>query len=443
MLHKIEKYIDEQDLLKPDSTVIVGTSGGADSMALLDILRRLNYTCIAAHCNFHLRGSESNRDAAFVRNWCEQHKIEVTFTDFDTHKYAREHKVSIEMAARELRYRWFEAIREKYSAQAIAVAHHRDDSIETVLLNLIRGTGIKGLTGISPKNGYIVRPLLVVSHEEIRDYLRERDIPFVFDSTNADDAFLRNAIRLKIMPALETLNPAVKEAIQRTSYHLSETEKVYQHSLEQWTKDIFIDNKIAIEPMKKSPSPRSLLFHILSPLGFSPSDIEDVFESINAQPGKIFYANTGYRLTRDRDYFLLDKVQPQTSESVFYIDADCIEMTHPIHLKIEKISSDNAIVKDKSILYLDMDTISFPLVLRRWKPGDWFVPFGMNGRKKLSDYFTDRKFSVSDKENVWILVSGDDIVWIVGERSDNRFRVADTTRKMLVMHIIGEERHKK
>ncbi len=443
MLHKIEKYIEQQSLIKPGSTVIVGTSGGADSMALLDILRRLNHPCIAAHCNFHLRGDESNRDAAFVRNWCEQHKIEATFVDFDTHKYAREQKISIEMAARELRYRWFETVRKKYSAQAIAVAHHRDDSIETVLLNLIRGTGIKGLTGISPKNGYIVRPLLVVSHEEIHEYLRGRDIPFVFDSTNADEAFLRNAIRLKIIPALETLNPAVKEAILRTSYHLSETEKVYQHSLEQWTKDIFIDNKIAIEPMKKLPSPRSLLFHILSPLGFSSSDIEDVYESINAQPGKRFYSNKGYRLTRDRDCFLLDKVRSQTSESDFYIDADCNEVKHPMHLKIEKTSSDNAIVKDKSILYLDIDTISFPLVLRRWKPGDWFIPFGMTGRKKLSDYFTDRKFSASDKENVWILISGDDIVWIVGERSDNRFRVTDTTRNMLVIHIIGEERRKK
>ena len=435
MLRRVENYIEKKELLAPNAKVIVGLSGGADSMALLDILTLLGYRCIAAHCNFHLRGEESNRDAAFVKQWCKTTDIEFTSVDFDTEGYAADKKISIEMAARELRYHWFEIIRKQYSAQAIAVAHHKDDSIETVLLNLVRGTGIHGLTGIMPKNGYIVRPLLCLSRLEVESYLEERGIPHVLDSTNNEAIYVRNFLRLNIIPELEKLNPAVKDAISRTSDNIAEAEKVYNSTIEKDIKQVFSENKIDISELHKTASPQSVLFELLSPLGFQSSVIDDILNSLDGISGKVFYSNE-YRLIKDREYLLLDKIGQEEQKDEFLIDKLSQEITHPIHLNINLKQNDNSIEKDTNKLFADADKLTFPLVLRKWKQGDWFIPFGMKGRKKLSDYFSDQKFSLKDKEDCWILTSGDDIVWIVGKRSDNRFRVTEETKNVLCVEWV-------
>ncbi|MFY9514815.1 MAG: tRNA lysidine(34) synthetase TilS, partial [Dysgonamonadaceae bacterium] len=403
MIEKVRSYIKENRLLKPDDRVIVGLSGGMDSMTLIDVLLSLGYNCMAVHCNFHLRGEESERDAAFVEQWCESAKVGLVSVDFDTYRYAAEHKISIEMAARELRYKWFEDIRKEHHADAIAVAHHRDDLAETVLLNLIRGTGIRGLSGISPKNNSIVRPLLGISRDEIEAYVDERKLPFIFDSSNSDDAFVRNFLRLNVIPLLEKINPSVKNSIYRTAQHVGEARKIYDFYVENQKKAIFAGNRINIDKLKTTLSPATMLFEILSPFGFNASVIEDICQCLDSIPGKVFYSND-YRLIKDRKDLILDKISDENfSQREYAIDKVSQEITDPIRLKISFLSGNITINKDARFLYADADKLSFPLTLRKWQPGDWFIPFGMKGRKKLSDFFTDRKFSLPDKENAWVL----------------------------------------
>ena len=444
MLEKVREYIHKENLIPDNTKVIVGLSGGMDSMVLLDILMLLGYNCMAAHCNFHLRGKESNRDEKFVKKWCKSIDIPYTSINFDTNQYATDRKISIEMAARELRYNWFETLRRHYQADYIAVAHHKDDSVETVLLNLIRGTGIKGLTGISPKNGCVVRPLLCISRSEIENYISERDIPYVTDSTNNEDLYLRNALRLNIIPSLEKLNPSVKDTIYRTSKNVNEAEKVYSESIQKSIKEVYSDNKIDINKLRQTASPRSVLFELLTPYNFTPSTIEDISESINSISGKIFYSDSSanfnknkYRIIKDRNYFLLDVVNVINNENQTYlIEEGTTEINFPLNIKIREIDSPSDIEFNNSTIYIDATKIKFPLVLRKWRSGDWFIPFGMNGRKKLSDYFTDRKFSLKDKEDAWILSTGDDIVWIVGERNDNRFKITENTKHIISIECI-------
>ena len=444
MLEKVREYIQKENLILHNTKVIVGLSGGMDSMVLLDILTLLGYSCLAAHCNFHLRGEESNRDEIFVKKWCKSIDIPFTSINFDTNQYASDLKISIEMAARELRYNWFETLRRHYQANCIAVAHHKDDSVETVLLNLIRGTGIKGLTGISPKNGYVVRPLLCISRSEIENYILERDIPYVTDSTNSEDLYLRNSIRLNVIPLLETLNPSVKDTIYRTSKNVTEAEKVYSESIQKTIKKVFNNNKIDINELRQTASPRSVLFEILTPYNFTPSTIEDISESIDSISGKIFFSDSNsnfekkkYRLIKDRNSFLLDVVNDIYNENEMYlIEEGTSEINFPVSIKIREISSPADIIYNSHFLYIDADKIKYPLVLRKWRSGDWFIPFGMKGKKKLSDYFTDRKFSLKDKENVWLLTYENDIVWIVGERNDNRFKITENTKKIIFIEQI-------
>lgn len=438
MIDRVQKFIQSEKLLPHNAKVIVGLSGGIDSMVLLDLLVLLEYRCIAAHCNFHLRGAESDRDADFVRKWCKNTDIPFTSIDFDTTGYAEDRKISIEMAARELRYEWFEILRKQYEADAIAVAHHRDDSVETVLLNLIRGTGIKGLSGISPRNGYVVRPLLTVSRSEIEDYIIERELPYVTDSTNDQDIYLRNYLRLNVIPKLEVVNPSVKESIIRTSKNISEAEKIYSESIREYIDVVFINDKINIPMLKKTASPQSVLFELLSPLGFTSSTIEDIFQSMDSTPGKVFLSDR-YRVIKDRSDFILEKITSDIiSDEHYLIEEESKEITFPVRFNLRKEKTPVKIEKKKNILYADADKLKFPLIMRRWKAGDWFIPFGMNGKKKLSDYFTDRKFSLKDKKEAWVILSGENIVWIVNERSDNRYKITDESKNIFIIEYVDK-----
>lgn len=438
MIDRVQKFIQSEKLLPHNAKVIVGLSGGMDSMVLLDLLVLLEYRCIAAHCNFHLRGAESDRDADFVRKWCKNTDIPFTSIDFDTTGYAEDRKISIEMAARELRYEWFEILRKQYEADAIAVAHHRDDSVETVLLNLIRGTGIKGLSGISPRNGYVVRPLLTVSRSEIEDYIIERELPYVTDSTNDQDIYLRNYLRLNVIPKLEVVNPSVKESIIRTSKNISEAEKIYSESIREYIDVVFINDKINIPMLKKTASPQSVLFELLSPLGFTSSTIEDIFQSMDSTPGKVFLSDR-YRVIKDRSDFILERITSDIiSDEHYLIEEESKEITFPVRFNLRKEKTPVKIEKKKNILYADADKLKFPLIMRRWKAGDWFIPFGMNGKKKLSDYFTDRKFSLKDKKEAWVILSGENIVWIVNERSDNRYKITDESKNIFIIEYVDK-----
>lgn len=434
----VRAYIEKFQLLTKDQPVLVGVSGGADSIALLTLLVKLGYSCIGAHCNFHLRDDESMRDEQFTADFISLLKIPFCTVDFNTTQYAAEHHLSIEMAARELRYNWFEEKRQEYGAQAIAVAHHRDDSVETVLMNLIRGTGIRGLSGIPPRNGYIVRPLLCVSRKDIVEWLSTQDLVYVTDSTNLTDAYTRNFIRLRILPLLEEINPSVRTAIARTAEHLSSAEAIYLDVLKKAKAEVLdTENRISIPLLMRYPSPETILYELLKPFYFTRLVANEVFRSLFKESGKTFYSPT-FRLVKDRDYLLVTSIEKE-SPSCYVYDAVEGYWREPIELSCRKIviNNDFHIHKDKNIAYFDYEKLSFPLTLRRWKEGDWFIPFGMKGRKKLSDYFSDNKFSRLDKERVWLLCSGDNIIWIVGERSDNRFCLDKTTRSVLVVHFFS------
>lgn len=420
---KIAQYIDNEKLFPLNARIIVALSGGADSVALLRILHTLGYDCEAAHCNFHLRGAESDRDEMFVRKLCKTMRIPLHTIDFATEQYAIEKKISIEMAARELRYQWFAEIKEKTKANVIAVAHHQDDSVETVLLNLIRGTGINGLLGIRPKNGDIVRPLLCISRKEITDYLQNAKQEYMTDSTNLQDEYTRNKIRLNLLPLMQEINPLVKEHIIDTSNYLNDVNRIYNKGIEEGKQRVIEKGDIRIISLLKEPSPEALLFEILYPLGFNAAQTKNILAMLEGQTGKQFISKDGWRVVKDRELLLIDKKEKQE------IPPFCL-------IKEEKeYTKDFIIPREKHIACFDTDKLIGEINLRKWQTGDIFIPFGMKGKKKVSDYLTDRKFSIIQKENQWVLCCGDKIIWIVGERTDNRFRIDEKTKKVTVFKM--------
>ncbi|MDH6311993.1 tRNA(Ile)-lysidine synthase [Parabacteroides sp. PFB2-10] len=435
MLQTVHTYIQSNRLLPEGGRVVVGLSGGADSVALLKILVCLGYRCFAVHCNFHLRGEESDRDEAFSRRLAETLQIPFSSIDFDTTHYAAEHALSIEMAARELRYRWFEEKRLEWEADCIAVAHHRDDSVETLLMNLMRGTGIRGMGGIRPKNGYVIRPLLCVSREEIVSWLDSEQQPYMTDHTNASDIYTRNFIRLRILPLMEQINPSVREAIARTADHLSSAETLYRKAIEEAKKKVLLEpGLLSIPSLMHCEEPETMLFELLSPYHFNRLQVCDIFSSLQKESGKLFFSST-HRLLKDRMTLLLTPLEEEKSPESFLIHSENDVAHLPIELSFRQIvySSESVIGKDKNCAWFDADKIRFPLELRRWQKGDWFIPFGMQGKQKLSDYFINHKYSRFEKENAWLLCSGDNILWIVGERTDNRFRIEPSTKQALIV----------
>jgi len=432
----IINYIENNRLLKPDDKIIVGLSGGADSIALLHILHKLDYNCIAAHCNFHLRGEESDRDEKFAEKFAASLNVPFFKKDFDTSSIAKERGISIEMAARDLRYQWFAALRENQQADAIAVAHHRDDSIETLLLNLIRGTGIKGLTGIQPRNGSIVRPLLCVSKKEILQYVHEQKLPFITDSSNEQEKIIRNKIRLQLIPLLETINPSVRDAIIQTIDNLNEAAKIYDAEIEKAIQIIYNNGSISIPLLKKFSSPESILFELLKNYGFGKETVREIYFAMDSQPGKTFYAPE-YYILKDRNEFLLSPIVSK-DENEYYIQENETFMEFPLRMEISIRKNDVTVDIDKNAntACLDYDKLQFPLILRKWKTGDKFIPFGMKNFQKLSDFFTNSKFSIIQKEKTWILTSGKEIVWVVNHRIDERYKVNNSTKNLYIIKLL-------
>lgn len=422
-MQEVVQYIEHHKLFSLDDKILVALSGGADSVALLRLLLSLGYTCEAAHCNFHLRGAESDRDEHFVRQLCLEHRVTLHTVHFNTEQEAKERHISIEMAARELRYAWFEKTREACSAAVIAVAHHQDDSVETLLLNLIRGTGINGLRGIRPRNGHIVRPLLCLDRKEITGYLESIGQSYVTDSTNLQDEYTRNKIRLNLLPMMQEINPSVKESILKTAEHLDDAASIYNIGIEEAKLRVKTSEGISINALKQEAASETVLFEILHPLGFNAAQVRDICRTLDGQPGKVF-ATPGWRVIKDRGSLLIEPVQ---------------EAVKPLlEMKEHPYAPDFMIPRDKATACFDADKLQHPLSLRLCRQGDSFVPFGMKGRKKVSDYLTDRKFSLLRKERQWVLCCGDDIIWLVGERVDNRFRIDEKTRKVLVVSTIDQ-----
>ena len=436
MLSTVQAYIAQHQLLRPGAPVIVGLSGGADSVALLHILTRLGYPCVAAHCNFHLRNDESDADADFAQQTAEALGLPFRRIDFDTADYARQNGVSTEMAARTLRYEWFETLRRELGAEAIAVAHHRDDNVETVLLNLIRGTGLSGLCGMRPRNGHIVRPLLSVDRHQIVRWLADRHLPFRTDSSNASDVYRRNFVRLRLLPLMEQLNPSVRDAILRMAGHLTDVEAIYRNAIDSHRAHLIdADGRISIDALLRTPAPHAMLFELLTPYGFTPSQCADIARALSRESGRSFVAPGGrWHLLKDRLHLILYPAD-EVSADAFTLTLGS-ELTAPIRLSLEERIVDDTFTISCSphVATFDADRIALPLTLRRWRAGDSFVPFGMTGRKKLSDYFSDHKFSLLHKAAAWILCDASGrILWIVGHRTDNRFRITSKTSRALIV----------
>ncbi|MBQ5887883.1 MAG: tRNA lysidine(34) synthetase TilS [Bacteroidaceae bacterium] len=427
MKHKVERFIDEHKLLEQGDKVLVATSGGADSVALLIVLHRLGYNCEAIHCNFHLRGDESNRDELFTKELCRRLGIRLHTIHFDTKAYAREKSISIEMAAREQRYATFEEHRTAIGAKAIAVAHHRDDSAETMLLNLTRGTGIKGLRGIQPKNGHIIRPLLCVGRDEITEYLEWRGEKYVTDSTNLTSDYTRNKIRLEILPKLAEINPSILASLADTAQHISDAEKIYSHAIKEAIERVRQGNVISIEKLAQEIAPATVLHEILSPLGFNSAQIGDITASMTDEGSKKFNTKE-WSVIKDRgelmilrktDFAHVDMELPQEGTIVTAQGA----------LTVTRAAFNGEIPRERNIACLDADRLQLPLRLRNTHGGDRFAPFGMRGTKLVSDYLTDRKKNPVEKQSQLIVADAmGNIVWLVNERPAAQCCISEKTK---------------
>ena len=439
MFHwNIQKYIEEKQLFTLHDKVLVALSGGADSVALLRVLLVLGYHCEAAHCNFHLRGEESDRDERFVNELCKGLGVALHVTHFDTVTYASRHHVSIEMAAREMRYDWFEQLRKERGMAVIAVAHHRDDSVETLLLNLIRGTGIAGLTSMKPRNGFVVRPLLTVSRKDIESYLSEHGVSYVVDCTNLESVYIRNKIRLQVLPLLRSINPSVDHSIYSSILNLREVESVYKAAIHEQEQNV-LEYKgeyiyIPVEKLKQLPSPKAFLFEFLTPYGFVSEQITEIISSCGGISGKVFLSRN-YRIVKDREYLILEPPEREEAGTVVEKIESLEECGTLLHGNLSYRCLDNdetyCFSRDKSYACFDLDKLVFPLIIRRWETGDRFTPFGMKDSRKLSDYFRDRKYSLIDKANTLLLCSGNTIIWILGERAADGYRVTADTKRII------------
>ena len=454
---RVRRFASVHELFVYGGKYIVALSGGADSVSLLFVLKHLEHELgigvEAAHCNFHLRGAESVRDEEFCKQLCERLSVPLHLIHFDTQAYADLHRVSIEMAARDLRYGYFENLRRDIEAQDICVAHHRDDSVETVLLNLVRGTGLRGLRGIQPRNGNIIRPLLSLSREDIVQYLDALGESYVTDSTNLHNDVKRNKIRLDVMPLLRELNPSVSQSIFESSLRVGEALKVFDEAMKRSIADVTATSPshhltispphhlvISVERLKQQPSPEYTLHEILSSYGFTSAQIEQIYGSLDTcSAGKII-ASDSHELAFDRGSLL---VQPRTNaadaarsmripETGTYVFSDSLK----IKVAAEDCGDDYVPSRAAYCVCLDASDIKFPLTLRHIEQGDRFVPFGMNGMKLVSDYLTDRKKNVFEKRAQLVVTDAQQrIVWLVGERTDNRFRITADTKHALRLTI--------
>ena len=444
MKQKISDYISKHSLLSRDALHLVALSGGADSVALLRILRDLDYQIEAAHCNFHLRGAESDRDEAFVRQLCDSLGIKLHLIHFDTETYASVHQVSIEMAARDLRYGYFHSLCKDIGAETVCVAHHRDDAVETFLMNLLRGSGIHGLTGIRPKNGQIVRPLLCVGRQDILDYLHSIGQDYVTDSTNLESIVLRNKLRLQVLPLLKQLNPKAVENIDKTANYLREAEKVYnayfaadpdrgqvpvRNNPAQMADRYLSPVRIPLDEIAKQPSAECFLHEWLSPYGFNPSQIAQILDDLTGESGREFLSAT-HTLLIDRSQLVLEPKQAEI-KPLRIPEAGNYRFSPEILFSV-KLTDDLSISKSEECATLDAANIQFPLTVRQVAPGDAFCPFGMEGRKLVSDFLTDRKISLLEKRRQLVVTAANgDIIWLVGQRTDHRYRITASTHQVL------------
>ena len=436
MISRVQQYIINNSLFSKDSRLLLAISGGADSVCLFFILKDLGYKVELAHCNFNLRGKESDEDENFVRDLADKFAINFYIKSFKTRKYADTQKISIQMAARDLRYKWFNYLLENNNIDFVISAHHKDDNIETFFINLIRGTGINGLCGMMPRNNNVIRPMLEISKYEIQEYLSLKNIRYRYDSSNSDPKYLRNKIRHQLMPLLNEMNPNIQQTISDEMLFLGDINKFFQRHIDIVRARLLICNngiyKINISHLIELENLEIIFFELLKPFGLS--QVTQILKALESQSGKKFFSST-HQLIIDRQEIIISLAE-NYQDDIEIIELD-IEIESPLNLKFTK-SADTSVCKDLNIAKFDFEKISFPLRLRRWKSGDKFMPLGMRNFKKLSDFYIDEKYSVLEKDRQWILCSNNDIIWIVGNRIDDRYKVENYTKKVYIAELFNK-----
>ena len=439
LFENFETYIKQKNLLSKNDKILLTVSGGIDSMVMMHLFHRKGIECIIAHCNFHLRADESDGDEKFVKIQSEQLDFPFYSVNFDTKEYAESNGISIQMAARELRYSWFNKLAKENSINYISVAHNKDDSLETFFINLSRGTGIAGLTGINPHTENIIRPLLFASRLEITEYANHHSIQFREDSSNASNKYLRNYIRNEILPSLQAATPHFRNALAECMERLQEVNLIYENSIHDIIQNIVTYEKdiisIDISKLIATVSPKTVLFEILKKYQFPSSMIAEILQSLTAISGKQFFSST-HRIVKDREKLLITGLH-HTSDSSYYIEELNGEIYTPLSLTFDTIQKtlDFAIERKPTTALLDFNKLSFPLKIRKWHTGDYFIPLGMKGMKKISDFFIDQKLSLAEKENTWLLISESNIIWIIGRRIDDRYKITDATEKIFRLTV--------
>ena len=434
MLDRFKNHITNHLSFLQNSKLLIAISGGLDSVVLTHLCHKSGLNIALAHCNFNLRGDESDEDELFVSKLAEELTLELFANNFETTDFAQANKLSTQMAARELRYDWFFDLADHLKYDYILTAHHADDNLETFLINLTRGTGLQGLTGIPEVNGKIVRPLLPFSREDLERYARREDVKWREDSSNASKKYLRNKLRHDIIPTLKEMNPQLLQNFQNTLSHLSDSQEVIDDAIAKLqNKVVSMDGsliKLDVKKLKTLSKPKSYLFELLKDFNFTEWD--DVADLLTAQSGKQVVSKS-HRLIKDRDFLLLSEIKSIAKECIS-ISKEQSKVQTSLGLLI--LEEADAVVKtDKNTIFVDADILNFPLTVRSWEEGDCFYPLGMKGKKKVSKYFKDEKLSLIEKEQVRLLCSNNEIICILGRRPDERYKVTDGTKCILKIAI--------
>ncbi len=444
MLQKFQQHIKKSFSFLKDKNLLVAVSGGKDSVVLSDLLYKSDFPFSIAHCNFNLRGKESDKDEKFVIDLARQYQQKYFVKHFDTAEYASHNNISIQMAARDLRYDWFEKLIQEYHYNYLLTAHHADDDLETFLINFTRGTGLEGLTGIPQINNNKIRPLLLFSREEIENYAKEQNLSWREDRSNAETKYFRNQLRHEVIPVLKQINPNLLNSFLQTIDNLQGSRTIISDRITKIKDEVIStdgkNSKFKIQNLKSLNNPKAYLFELLNTYGFT--EWNDIYDLLSAQSGKQVFSKT-HRLLKDRNYLLLSKI-PKEIDSLKKIEISEIQKELVINgftIQIEKtnkylLKNENSYKKDSNhIIFVDEGKIKFPLIVRKWEIGDYFYPFGMQGKKKLSKYFKDEKLSILDKENIWLLCTGNEIIWVINNRLDDRFKITDRTKNILKIEL--------
>lgn len=434
MVEKFLEFISQNQLFEKDDKIMLAVSGGMDSVVMTDVFNKAGFDFALAHANFGLRNEDSDADELFVKKLAKKYKVACFTRHFDTENFAMEEAISIQMAARALRYHWFEELLRGHDFQYLATAHHQNDALETALLNFTKGTGISGLHGIAAKKGKVIRPMLFADKEMIYDYLVERQLAWREDSSNESNKYQRNLLRNEVVPLLKQINPDLEQTFVQTVERVRGAEQVFLRIVEE-AKARLTEEKsghvyISIDAVKELPQGGIILAELLKPFHFNYSQSKQLWERLGLSSGKIFDSPT-HRLNQDRGHLIISPNNLQKFQSMDVPGEMEVLDNERFYLHFSRHEVQDAkIINDKKLALLDLDMLKFPLMLRKWKSGDWFIPLGMKKKKKLSDFMIDEKIPLNLKEEVYLLVSGDSVAWVVGHRIDDRFKITAKTKQV-------------